>query len=288
MTNEEHNVWAKKCLAHLVGHVKEFEGGPKHLTYGQLAKAVGYPEPHTGNLFGSNIGATLGVMGHLFDGMVIDDNKVPMMQALVVSSSSKLPSDGLKEFVRDYPSFPIEKKRDTAREEHRKIFSFGERWEVVLERLDVKFDSDSSRRTGGSKKFNPWGSEGSPEHRRLRDHVRSKPTSVGVTQPIEDFIEYPLKSGDSVDVVFIEGSQITAVEVKSRRSGFDDIERGLFQAVKYESVLRAEEKCSKESREVRSILVLEGELPRSLYRVRKLLNVDVLELYYSTRRKLRA
>ena len=58
MNDREHIHWARTILAFLVEHIRKFEGGDKFITYASLAKAVDYPEPHTGNLFGSNIGKT--------------------------------------------------------------------------------------------------------------------------------------------------------------------------------------------------------------------------------------
>jgi len=67
MSTVDHEEWARTILVYLVKYIQSFQGGNKYITYGQLAKEVDYPEPHIGNLFGSNIGKTLGVMGHLFD-----------------------------------------------------------------------------------------------------------------------------------------------------------------------------------------------------------------------------
>lgn len=281
MTREEHRYWARKCLAYLVDHVKEFKGGKEYLTYGQLAKAIGYPQPHTGNVFGSNIGMTLGEMGHLLDDVVIDGSRVPMMQTMVVSSRSKLPSDGLKEFVEDYPKLPLEKKRDLVHAEHQRVFEFGSRWEVLLDQLGIEYTTGYRNASRDSGAYNPWGSEGSPEHIRLRDEVRKSPASVGVNSSAESYAEYPLKSGDCVDVVFVEADRVVGVEVKSTRSGHNDIQRGLFQTVKYRSVLEAEESCLGSRRRVEILLVLEDNLPRALYPTRKKLGVRVIEDFYS-------
>lgn len=181
MDTKEHSYWAKEILGFLVNHVRNFEGGNKYITYGAAAEAVGYPAPHTGNLFGSNIGQTLGVMGHLFDAMIVEGERVPMMQALVVSSQNKLPSDGLKEFNATYPLLTNEKKKDFVQAEYRKIFEFGDRWEEVLNRLGI---SQSNNVAKGSKKsgglYNPYGSEGSPEHRALRNYIATNPAVIGV------------------------------------------------------------------------------------------------------------
>ena len=140
MNKINHEKWAKVLLAFLVEHIQNFQGGDKYLTYGELAQRVSYPKPHTGNLFGKNIGKTLGVMGHMFDDLVIDGQSIPLIQSLVVSQNKKLPSDGLKEFASTYPNLSDEKKKDFVNLEYEKIFRFGNRWEKILADLDIAKD----------------------------------------------------------------------------------------------------------------------------------------------------
>ncbi len=264
MDNEQHSYWAKKLLKALVSRVKSFNGGDKFITYGMIAKQVGYPEPHTGNLFGKNIGDTLGYMGHLFDHMLIEGKRPPLIQSMCVSSTNKLPGDGLKEFNITYPSLSKEKKRDFAFAEYRKIFEYGDSWLEVLKQLSINIPEEIDQKTKNTKElFNPYGSEGSPEHRALRDYIAKNPNAIGLDYDIKGITEYPLKSGDSIDVVFETSASITAVEVKSERSGNDDIERGIFQCIKYSAVLRAEQSIKKEEKNISVILVLASQLSNS-------------------------
>lgn len=280
MTEAEHYYWAKEAVKALVARIRDFEGGSKPLTYGALAAKIGYPVPHSGNLFGANIGYTLGQMGHMFDDMEVGGQRVPMLQTMVVSSSNKLPSDGLKEFVPGYPTLSTDKKRDLANQEYGRIFEFGDRWMEVMNRLGLLPENISLDEQSGPKLFNPWGSEGSPEHRRLREHVYDHPERFGLTYVLRKVQEYPLKSGDAVDVVFETSDCVVGVEVKSARSGLDDLQRGLFQTIKYSAVLCAEELLSGKPRAVQSLLVLESELPRELWRMRKALDVQVIDSFY--------
>lgn len=278
MDKNEHTFWAKKILGFLINHVQNFKGGDKFVTYGAVAESVGYPGPYTGNLFGSNIGKTLGVMGHMFDGLIIDGVSVPMIQALVVSSLDKLPSDGLKEFNNTYPLLSKEKKKDFVQAEYRKLFEFGDRWVNVLKELGIgpSINTVSDKRKAGGL-YNPYGSEGSPEHRALRDYIASNPSKIGIDIVAKGITEYPLKSGDSIDVVFEDDNSVFAVEVKSERSGNDDIERGLYQCIKYAEVLKAENKVGKRSKEIICVLVLADRLPIKLRKVRNILGLTVHE-----------
>ena len=123
---------------------------------------------------------------------------------------------------------------------------------------------------------NPYGSEGSPEHKALRDYISQNPLIVGLPKNLIGTCEYPLKSGDKVDVVFEANNEIVAVEVKSRRSGVDDIQRGLYQCVKYKSVIEAESLVKKIDKSVRTVLVLESEFPKVLNTVKTRLGLTVL------------
>lgn len=161
MDEQDHEKYARLMLAALIARVQNFEGGDKFITYGNLAREVGYPEPHTYNIFSNRIGHTLGVMGHLLDDLVVEGSKPPLIQAMVVSASEKVPSNGLQEFDSNYPSLTKQKKRDYANQEYTKIFEFGTRWEHVLEALEltpVDASGASTVPTGGL--YNPYGSEG--------------------------------------------------------------------------------------------------------------------------------
>ena len=279
MDNAQHEHWAKVVLRALVERVKNFDGGDKFITYGNLAHQVNYPGPHTGSNFGREIGGTLGVLGHLIEDEVVDGQKPPLIQAMVVSSNTKPPSDGLKEFNSSYPTLTNEKKRDFTYREFQKVFNFGSRWDEVLKRLGLE-SSDNKITEKASKKsglYNPYGSEGSPEHRALRDYIAQNPESIGLPSSAEGITEYPLKSGDSVDVVFVTDEKTIAVEVKSERSGNDDIERGIYQCVKYFAVLKSEGIVKKSACDVEAILVIEGELSASNNRTAKILGVHVYD-----------
>ncbi len=53
--------------------------------------------------------------------------------------------------------------------------------------------------------------------------------------------------------------------------------RGLFQCVKYLAILKAVERVSGGVRDVRAVLVLEGQLPNRLISLRNMLGVRVYE-----------
>ena len=277
MTPEEHVHFAKMVMRNLVGRVLHYESGPKWITYGELAAEIGYPLPHIYNDFGVRIGETLCEMGHMFDPITIDGERVPILQALAVGSKTKLPSNGLQEFEKTYASLSTNKKRDFAQCEYAKIFNFGSKWNQVLELLGVE-ESDAGRDTlRQGRRYNPYGSEGSPEHIALRDWVIANPAFFNLPEGTVGLPEYPLKSGDQVDVVFTKDEiALLGVEVKSWRSDRDDLQRGIFQCIKYKAVLTAEATAADKIAEIDCILVAEGTLGTILSQLKAKLGVKVI------------
>lgn len=282
MTEEEHKSEAKKILSYLVNRLKIYKGEDKYIAYSDLAKIVKYPEPYTGSFFSNRIGHTLGVMGHLFKDFTAPDwqGSIPFIQAMIVSKSTKLPSDGLSEFKSDYPYLPTNKKREYIQNEYERIFEFGERWYWILNELNIKpLESIELKSTIKSKPlFNPFGSEGSPEHKKVVNYVFNHPEKFGFKQDCEKFIEYPLKSGDYIDVVLIDDNRILGVEAKSFRSGDDDHERGIFQCIKYREVLKAENKLNHVLKNADCLLVHERDLTKSLIKNKRLLTVETKQI----------
>jgi hypothetical protein len=80
-----------------------------------------------------------------------------------------------------------------------------------------------------------------------------------------------------VDVVFAGLGRRVAVEVKPDSASVADVVRGLFQCVKYEAVMNAEESMRQSQCECSAMLVLGGRLPVELSSLRVTLGVDVRE-----------
>ena len=103
------------------------------------------------------------------------------------------------------------------------------------------------------------GGEGD-EHRMLKEWVENHPEVVK-----EEYFgnptcsEFHLKSGDWVDVaIFLPSGAIVAVEVKSRISNDADLERGVYQCIKYGAVIEAM------GMKVVTVLITERERPSKL------------------------
>ena len=104
----------------------------------------------------------------------------------------------------------------------------------------------------------PGGGEGEG-HGRLREWVMTHPEAVD-----EQYADRPtatevlLKSGDRVDVVIYLSDKTVAVEVKSRVSNEADLERGVYQCIKYKAIMDAMDMNAE------AVLVTESGLPERL------------------------
>ncbi len=86
----------------------------------------------------------------------------------------------------------------------------------------------------------PGAGEG-PEHRKLKMWVAANPEQLGLPRAMLGSTEHGLLSGDRIDVLFSDGANFLAVEVKSILSSEDDWQRGIYQCVKYRAVIAAQE-----------------------------------------------
>jgi hypothetical protein len=129
---------------------------------------------------------------------------------------------------------------------------------------------------GKARRLGYGGPAESDEHRRLKEYVKSNPRLFGAPKGCKDGVmEKLLRSLDEIDVWFVSPGKQLAVEVKSRRSTDLDLERGIFQCVKYRALLEAENTAEKISSTVRAGLVSERKLPGELSRLAKLFGVEV-------------
>lgn len=104
----------------------------------------------------------------------------------------------------------------------------------------------------------------SAEHRALRLWACENPSVfTGEPGPIGR-TEWPMKSGDRVDAVHEREDQLYLIEAKSRRSPLADLERGIYQCIKYRAVAQATDDATGRPRLVHAILLTELELPEAL------------------------
>lgn len=130
-------------------------------------------------------------------------------------------------------------------------------------------DRASARQHGGGE---------GEAHRCLKEAIARDPRLVGLPAgtPVGR-TEQPLPSGDRVDVVFETRAGLVLVEVKPRGAPEWDLNRGLFQCVKYLAVAAALSKLAGRGGAVRVLLAVGGRLDREIRARQRRLKIEVVE-----------
>ncbi len=102
----------------------------------------------------------------------------------------------------------------------------------------------------------------SDEHKALKQWACENGESFTGCAGPDGTPEFPLLSGDRVDAAHITHDALWLVEVKSRRSLANDLERGVYQCIKYRAVAQAQPKFVDKA--VHVVLLTEQELPQNL------------------------
>lgn len=243
------------------------------ITYGHISDELSIGHSYLGN--------HLGIISDALNALARQwGEEIPPIQALVVYKQTGLPGDRLDYGVprlADYASLPPSEKVQTISREHAGIFAY-DKWPAALAALNLPPAQpavppalvDAAR-----------GGVGEGEaHRRLKEYVAANPDQIELPRSVAPgTVEYLLPSTDAIDVLFEHKNkhERVAVEVKAASAGTADILRGLFQCVKYEALLAAEQAVTGEPAGSRAVLVLEGKLPDELVAARNTLGITVFE-----------
>jgi len=251
--------------------VRQAEAG-NSIFYSDLAEELGMPNPRNLNFVLGSIGQTMENLSKHWR------QKVPPIQCLVLNKNTHLPGEGIGWFLvkkEDFSSLTTVRKRAIVDAELAHIYGYT-RWREVLQTLGLfpvsqsfaKINEAATGRGGGE----------SESHRRMKEFVAAHPAAVGLPVSTDKGnCEYPLPSGDKLDVSFSTKAGWIAVEIKSEISNEADIVRGLYQCVKYVAVMQAVE--ASENREIgaQAILAIAGNLPKRLLPLKNMLGVTVIE-----------
>lgn len=265
-------VYQKKAREALPLLVRQAEAG-ETIYYSDLALELGMPNPRNLNYVLGSIGSTLENLSKAWK------EEVPPIQCVVIAKSSGIPGEGIGWFLektKDYKSLSLKQQEEIYKASSRKVF-FYPRWNEVLNALQLTpakadFSSLVKAASGG------WGGGESQEHKMLKEYVAKNPAAIGLkTSTTTGDTEYPLPSGDFVDVSFKGKKLWVFAEVKSALSDQKDIVRGLFQCIKYKAVGEAVLIAEKQQPNVRALLVLESAFPPTLIPLRNMLGVEVVD-----------
>lgn len=268
-----YQIRARKALPILVRQAK---AGQK-IYYEDLAEEIGIPNPR-------NLDYPLGSIGTALKELSEEwGEEIPQIQCIVVNQKTELPGKGISWFISDTKQFAkLSSKQKKALVDGVLTKTFGyDKWDSVLEALglDAAPISEAVKKkvNKAASKNSRSGGEGE-QHKKIKLFIKDNPECVGI-KPfwLNTETEKSLPSGDSIDVFFEDKKHWIGVEVKSEISDEIDILRGLYQCVKYYAVMESYLSVLEKARDVRVILALGGEFPKSLIPVKNTLGIEIVE-----------
>jgi hypothetical protein len=225
------------------------------------------------------------VAGSLMDRILEVAPNAPPINTLVVKAAG-LPGTGADFYIERYLHQGFRKLSDEQKHVilerlYESVWSFNE-WRAIGKKVfGAAFVAPpvvDGERDGKARRLGWGGPPESSEHKRLKEYVAKHPSVFGAPKECkEGVVEWRLLSADEIDVWFMSIKEQVAVEVKSRRSNMSDIERGIFQCVKYRSLLEAQSRVERSptNPKIRTLLVSEQPLTPKLKRWANKLNVEV-------------
>ncbi len=257
------------------------------ITYGRaadlLASRLGVPK-----IFATQVGFVAGTMMDRL--LEASDHEAPLLNVLVVGQDTGLPGKGITGYFKDrfgspwdrYMRLSLSKRAEICSRAAGEVYAY-EDWDGLFLRafgcpppaiapLPALGEAD-----GKSPDGRRGGTAESPEHKALKHYVQQSPGCVG--RGLADAVavcEHKLLSGDEVDVCLTTPNRIVVVEVKSRRSNYDDLRRGVYQCVKYQAVMAAQQDGMRNSLAVEAVLVTETGLPDDLRNLARRLGIKTI------------
>lgn len=177
--------------------------------------------------------------------------EAPLLNTLLVRQEDAMPGAGAGHFMAEWFECP-DLAKDGIRESSPSLwkeyseYAFDEvrafqDWPDVFENVyENKYEPKNTSIAASKSKSHKGGGEGDG-HKDLRLWVKDNPEKIfkRMGPPLSSDTEVELKSADRVDVVHRYDKKVMLIEVKSRTSDLKDLERGIYQCVKYRAVKEA-------------------------------------------------
>ena len=265
-------LYQKRALESLPLLVRQAKAN-QPIFYSDLAAEMEMPNPRNLNFV---LGAVGGEMKNLAARL---GKKIPPIQCLVINKHDGMPGNGIGWFIHDKKQFknlPTLEKRRIMDAMLSDIFIFPD-WDVVLGHYGlepVEIVSGSALLKDSKEAVRRYGSGGEKEpHRELKEYIARNPQLFGLPVGLVGKMEYPFPSADCLDVLFQNGDEWVGVEVKGPTSDDLDLSRGLFQCVKYQALMEAEQKLLQRGINCRMVLAISRRLPPQLNERRAVLDI---------------
>ena len=261
----------------------------RKITYGEWAREIEktlkvHVNPRTLNTVADLIGKAC------MDYAEETRTRTPEINLMVVNKKTGIPGKGaglyIKQYCKESLGRRIDPKSLTSKEQQaiieialKDIFDFSG-WEDVLEAyglVAVRYEGKAKKkrkRVRSNRKDWHRGPE-SNAHKRLKRRIASNPGLVGVKRWKTGREEKLLWSGDKVDVYF-KGAAV-AVEVKAGNAAPGELQRGVFQCIKYRAVLEAQQISKREVPTADCRLAIGGQLPDELRDLCERLGVEYFD-----------
>jgi hypothetical protein len=255
------------------------------LSYG-AAKVRLESEHGFSKIFPTHMG---GPAGRLMHDIQIIEPDAPLLNVLLVRSLDEMPGEGAGWFMAsrfgksELGEKGVRKNRPKLWRKYfekaaSEVYAYSG-WEDLFEKVYgspykpdsgplAPFDLSAGTEKDGQK---PGGGGEGANHKFLRLWVKNNPGEIISDSHVRAETEVVLKSADRVDVVYYLKDATLAIEVKSKDSNELDLERGIYQCIKYRAVMQAMD--PRTASNVSALLVTEQPLPGHLKELAKRLAV---------------
>ncbi len=262
----------------------------KKITYGQLDEEVqrrGWGHHVNCVVYGHPAGA---IGDALLETEKERGQKIPPLNALIVNAATGIPGDGCDYYLSTYLNRRGRKqlndaqRKSMAEETMDEVWRFQDWNEILLSYgfEPIKGDIPSLQTEVAPKKPRKTGWSTGPEseaHKALKNWVAKNPRVIKSKISFKaGKTEWLFASSDRADVMFEHNDGYVAVEVKALEASDDELERGIYQCVKYRALLRAELKAEDKVPNGLAVLVIERQIPSELQNLADLLGVRVISV----------
>lgn len=265
-TNKE---WAMRMIPVLIRWAQSSWDKPHY--YSQLSSAVGHKT--------SQIGGVMGEIQVILRELMkeFDRKDIPTLNGLVQNKGTGLPSDGFDFVVNNYSKLSPESKKGEVRKLNFDAHRYDWTWVLNALGLEPARVLDSKTVIKIKSEIHGYGGEGK-EHKTIKEYIANHPQSIGLKDVKKTQIEMDLLSGDRLDVYFeCKNKKHIAVEVKPSISPEGDVLRGIFQCVKYQSVMDASRVLDNDNYDNEVLLVIAGTISESNRQIANDLGINYID-----------